>query len=250
MAIAPDGKTIYLPSLEKNHWNIIDAKSGNLIKKLTTNDGAHNTIYGQDGKHAYLGGLRSLSLGVTNTETHEVEKQVGPFSGGIRPFTIDARQRFCYVNVNGLLGFEIGNIESGKQLHRVEVAGYKTGEVKRHSCPSHGIGLTPDEKEIWLCDSYNQRLHIFENKGMMRPKQITSIHLKDQPGWITFSLNGKYAFPSTGEVIDVKNRTVVTSLRDEQGVDVQSEKMVEIHFENDKPVKAGDQFGVGRARVK
>jgi hypothetical protein len=25
MAISPDGKTIYLPSLEKNHWHVVDA---------------------------------------------------------------------------------------------------------------------------------------------------------------------------------------------------------------------------------
>ena len=30
--------------------------------------------------------------------------------------------------------------------------------MKRHGCPSHGIGLTPDEKELWLADGA-QRAH-------------------------------------------------------------------------------------------
>jgi DNA-binding beta-propeller fold protein YncE len=247
MAISPDGKTIYLPSLEKGFWNIIDAKSGNVIKKLTTNDGAHNTIYGPDGRHAYLGGLRTTTLGVADTKTHTIEKQVGPFAAGIRPFTINGDQTLCFVNVNELLGFEIGDLKTGKKLHRVEVEGFERGPVKRHSCPSHGIGLTPDEEEIWLCDSHNQRIHVFENNGSMPPKQKRNIRLKDQPGWITFSLDGKYAFPSTGEVVDVNSYEILTSLKDENGADIQSEKMVEIHFQDKKPVRAGDQFGIGRA---
>ena len=38
----------------------------------------------------------------------------------------------------------------------------------------------------------------------MPPKQIESIELRDQPGWITFSIDGKYAYPSTGDVIDAR----------------------------------------------
>ena len=149
------------------------------------------------------------------------------------------------MNVNGLLGFEIGDLKTGKKLHRIEVQGFEKGAVKRHGCPSHGIGLTPDETEIWLCDSFNQQLHVFDNI-VMPPAQKTSIKLQDQPGWITFSLDGKYAYPSTGEVIDVKTRKVVATLMDEHGNDVQSEKVVEIYFEGNKSVKAGDQFGIGR----
>jgi len=54
------------------------------------------------------------------------------------------------VNVNELLGFEVGDLKTGKMLHRVEIAGFEKGPVKRHGCPSHGIGLTPDEKELWV----------------------------------------------------------------------------------------------------
>lgn len=246
MAMSPDGKLIYLPSLEKEHWNVVDAKTGDVITRIVTNSGAHNTLYGLDGAYVYVAGLRTPSLGVVDTRTHTVVKQVGPFSAPVRPFTINGSQRFCFVNINGLLGFEIGDIRSGKKLHRIEVQGFSTGPVKRHGCPSHGIGLTPDEKEIWVCDAFNQRLHIFDN-GVMPPKQLESVSLRDQPGWITFSLDGKYAYPSTGEVVDVKTRQIIATLKDEQGNPVQSEKMVEIHLDGKQAIKAGDQFGIGRA---
>jgi len=245
LAMSPDGKTIYLPSLEKEHWHVVDAVSGEVIKRIDTNSGAHNTLYGPDGTKVYLAGLRTPTLGVADTRTHTVIKQVGPFSKPVRPFTVNGSQTLCYVNVNDLLGFEIGDITTGKMLHRVEVRGFEKGPVKRHGCPSHGIGLTPDETEVWLCDAYNQRLHIFDNT-VMPPRQVASIELWDQPGWITFSMDGKYAFPSTGEIIDVKTRKILTTLKDENGDRVMSEKVVEIHLDGKKAVRAGDQFGVGR----
>jgi DNA-binding beta-propeller fold protein YncE len=119
--------------------------------------------------------------------------------------------------------------------------------VKRHGCPSHGIGLTPDEREVWVTDAFNQRMHIFD-ATVMPPKPVASVKLRDEPGWITFSLDGKFAYPSTGEVIDVASRKIVATLKDETGAAVMSEKMVEIHFADGKPVRNGDQFGVGRVQ--
>ena len=247
MALSPDGKVMYLPSLEKDHWHIVDAPSGDIIKRLDIQAGAHNTIYGLDGKHAYLAGLKAPLLRVADTSTHTITKEVGPFTAAIRPFTINGRQTLAFVNVNGLLGFEVGDITTGKKLHRVEVEGFKPGVPKRHGCPSHGIGLTPDEKQLWVCDAANQRMHIFD-ATVMPPKQIASIPVRDDPGWITFSLDGKFAYPSTGEVIDVATRKIVATLKDETGGIAESEKLVEIHFANGKPTRTGDQFGLGRVR--
>ena len=80
----------------------------------------------------------------------------------------------------------------------------------------------------------------------MPPKPIADIPLKDEPGWITFTIDGDYAYPSTGDVIDVKTRKIVAELKDEQGRPVQSEKVVEVDFRDGRPVRAGDQFGIGR----
>jgi len=249
MAISPDGKVIYLPSLEKAHWHVIDALNGEVLKKLVPDSGAHNTIYGLDGRHAYLAGLKSPLLRVTDTSQHEIEKEVGPFGAAIRPFTVNGQGTLCFVNVNGLLGFEIGDLQTGRKLHRVEVQGFKMGVPKRHGCPSHGVGLTPDEKEIWVTDAVNRRMHIFD-ATVMPPKQLTSVELRDEPGWIAFRLDGRHAWPSTGDVIDTASRKIVATLTDETGAAVQSEKMVEIHFRGAEPVRIGDQFGLGRMMTK
>jgi hypothetical protein len=78
-------------------------------------------------------------------------------------------------------------------------------------------------------------------------KKIEAIKLRDEPGWITFTLDGQYGYPSTGEVIDARTHKIVAQLRDEEGRDVQSEKMLEIDFDEDGGLmSAGDQFGIGR----
>jgi hypothetical protein len=248
MSITPDGGLIFLPSFEGPLWYVVRAEDGEELARITPDSGAHNTVAGLNGKEAYLAGLKSPLLTVADTGSHRAIRTVGPFSASIRPFTVNGRQTLCFVNVNELLGFEIGDMVSGRKLHRVEVPGFKKGPTKRHGCPSHGIGLTPDEKELWLTDSFNTRLHIFD-ATVMPPVQVASIVLRDEPGWVTFSIDGQYAYPSTGEVIDTKSRKIVALLKDEMGRDVQSEKMVELDFKGGEPVAAGDQFGLGRVGV-
>jgi hypothetical protein len=234
-----------VPSFEGPHWNVMDGGTGETRAKVVPNSGAHNTIYGPDGRRVYLAGLKSKLLSVADPATNKIVAEVGPFSNVIRPFTINAAQTLCFVNVNELLGFEVGDLKTGKMLHRVEVTGFQKGPVKRHGCPSHGVGLTPDERELWLSDGFNNAVHIFDARAMP-PKQVATVKLRDQPGWITFSLDGRHAWPSTGEVIDTKTRKIVATLTDEAGRAVQSEKVVEVVFKDGKVVRAGDQFGIGR----
>jgi DNA-binding beta-propeller fold protein YncE len=247
MSVTPDGKVLYVPSFEKEHWHVVDALTGEVLAKITPNSSAHNTIVGPNGMEAYLAGLKSPLLTVADTASRTAARTVGPFSNFIRPFTVNGRQTLAYVNVNGLLGFEVGDLKTGRMLHRVEVTDFASGGVKRHGCPSHGIALTLDEKELWLADAHNRRLHIYDNTKMP-PKKIESIELRDEPGWITFGIDGKLVYPSTGEVVDARTRKIVTTLKDENGIDVQSEKLLEIDFGGGKAVRAGDQFAIGGLR--
>jgi DNA-binding beta-propeller fold protein YncE len=244
MAITPDGKTIYMPSLEGRDWQVLEAATGEPMTRIETKEGPHNTLTSLDGAFAYLASLKYPKLTVVDTRNNKVLKEVGPFSSAIRPFTVNGRGTLCFVNVDGLCGFEIGDLVTGQKLYRVEVPGGK-GAGGRHGCPSHGVGLTPDEKEVWVADSSGKAMQIFD-ATVMPPKYLARVELKNEPGWITFSIDGRYAYPSTGDVIDTKTREIVTTLRDEAAKPVMSEKLLEIDFANGAPVRVGNQFGVGR----
>ena len=112
-----------------------------------------------------------------------------------------------------------------------------------------GLVMASDSRTNAGYDQVNicSKMHVFD-ATVMPPKQISSISLRDQPGWITFSLDGKFAYPSTGEVIDTASKNILTTLEDEAGRAVQSEKVVEIVMSDGKVVRTGDQFGIGRRR--
>ena len=244
MSISPDGKTMYLPSLEKGFWNVVDCNTGNIIKKIDVFKRAHNTIYGKTGDRVYMGDIASPWLYVADTKTHTIATRIGPFGHFVRPFTINGTETLVFTTVDSLLGFEVGNLKTGEKLARIPVEGWNMGPVRRHGNPSHGIGLTPDEKELWVADGHNMRVHVFSATAPYQ--QLTTIPVQDMPGWISFSIDGKYVYPSSGEVIDVKTRRIITTLQDEFHNNVASEKMVEIDFTDNRPVKAADQFGIGQ----
>jgi DNA-binding beta-propeller fold protein YncE len=243
MAISPNGLTMYLPSLENTFCNVVDCKTGDIIKKITVYKRAHNTIYSRAGNLVYLDDIGSNWLYIADAKQHELTGKVGPFANNIRPFTVNGKESLVYVTVDSLLGFEVGDLQHGNKIAHVEVEGWEPGPVRRHGNPSHGIGLTPDEKELWLCDGHNMRMHVFSADAPYQ--QLTTIPLQDMPGWITFSIDGKFAYPSSGEVIDVKTRAILLHLKDEFNNNVASEKMVEIQFNGKDPVRAGNQFGIG-----
>ena len=124
MSISPDGKTMYLPSLEKDFWNVVACEHREIITTIQVHSRAHNTIYGPSGKWAYMADIGSPLLYVADSSRHEATLRVGLFSGGIRPFTINSQETRVFAAVNDLLGFEGGDLVSGEKLISIEVLGW------------------------------------------------------------------------------------------------------------------------------
>ena len=140
LAATPDGKNLFVPSFEKDIWNVVDAATGKVTADIETKSGAHNTICGLGGSRAYLAGLKSPLLFVADTRTNKVIDKVGPFAAPIRPFTVNGAETLCFVNVNELLGFEVGDLKTGKKLHRVEVPEFKKGMISGTAARATGSG--------------------------------------------------------------------------------------------------------------
>jgi len=267
-SISPDGKIMYAPDgyATGNRWHVIDPETGALITEVETpkTTGGHNTVFAPDGSKVFMAGVLSPYISVADPKTHKVIQTVGPFggedyplnltnqrNGGVRPYTTNGRGSLLFVNVNGLWGFEIGDVATGKVIHRVEVGTYSAGQPNCEGLPNHGIAQTPDEKEIWLTDDINGSLRVFDST-VMPPKQKTTVLMPRHPDstfvwpcWVTIGLDGKYVYPSTGDVIDAATKKVVASLKDANGHYVRSEKMFEAQWSGGKIVRYSDQFGRG-----
>ena len=90
--------------------------------------------------------------------------------------------------------------------------------------------MTPDEKQIWVCDAFNERMHVYD-ATTMPPKWVAAVKLRDEPGWITFSPERKIGLSNQpANIIDVSQYDRWKSGGQKRGAAVQSEKMVEIQW--------------------
>ena len=131
-------------------------------------------------------------------------------------------------------------------LHRVEVKGFEKGPVKRHGCPSHGVGLTPDERELWLADGANSmRPHLRRDGDAAEADREHRGARSAGLGHVQHRRTLRLSVDRRSHRHEDARRSCA-SLTDEERRTVQSEKVVEIVFDDGKPVRSGDQFGIGR----
>jgi len=255
--IAPDGSFMYVGSDLKDYWYVVNPKTGDLMTtvKSPLSPNAHNLNLSPDGKTAFMSPNGKV-MGIADTTTHTLARTI-PFPDNVRVFVLNHDASLIYSNLNNLLGFVIADVKTGKILHRVEVQGFgfeeKWNVTPRprvpHACPSHGIALTNDEKEVWVCDGLNNMIHIYDNT-VMPPKYVESIKTSAGPYWITVGLDGILAYCSSSDVIDMKTRKIVGHLKDEYGRPMYSEKMLDLLFVNGKLTRVSNQFGNGLTPVE
>jgi DNA-binding beta-propeller fold protein YncE len=259
--VTPDGLRIWMPLRGEVYWRVLDARDGSAIAQIETERGQryevdpiadigpHNTWMNPAGTRAYLEVLTVPYIYVADATSNRVLGKIGPFSKGIRPFAVSDDERYLYANVDALLGFEIAEIRrdpwGGRVSQRVQakVPDSRLADIpspprqKPHSTPSHGINLRPDQREVWMVDGVYGYVYVFDVTNSP-PRQIASIPLFEQPGerphpgWISFSIDGRYAYPDGGVVIDTQTKRVVARIPT-------SEKLMEIDLLRGKAVAAG-----------
>ena len=250
--ISPDGSFMYVGSDLQDFWYVVNPKTGELITKVKSplSPGAHNLNLSLDAKLAFMSPNGKV-MGIADTGTHKLVKTI-EFPDNIRVFVVNHDASLIYANNNNLLGFVIADVKTGEILHKVEVQGFgwpgKWNVTPRpripHGCPSHGIALTQDEREVWLADGINNYIHIFDNTKMP-PKQVDSIKTTAGPYWITIGIDGKLAYVSSGDIIDIKTRRIVGQMKDEYGRVMHSEKLLDMLFTSGKLTRVANQFGNG-----
>ena len=249
LALSPDGSTIYAPALGAPKWYVVDAATGTLLATIEVMGWPRQAVFSPDGTHVYLSAWESRVLSVVDAKARKVAREVGPFTDYVCPFTINGRASQVFTDVDGLVGFEVGDLQTGLVLDRVVIEGYQMDLAEKFECPSHGVGLTPDEEELWIADGVDNRLHVFD-ATTYPPVSSTTIEVRAQPRWVTFGIDATYVYPSTGDVIDRRARKVVATLEDERGLFVHSERMLEIQFDGRVPIQAGNQVAVGQKTGK
>lgn len=217
-AITPDCRHLYMPDESADgRWYVVDPGTGRDEGFVQGGALPHDGIVSLDGRWLYMGGEGSPYLYIASTSDPRVARTVGPFANFVRPFVINRAQTYAFVSVTGLLGFEVADLRTERVIYHVPIAGFPTAGA-HETDPSHGIALTPDETELYVLDSTNDYVHVFDVSGLARgvaPKQVADIPLSAPiaEGWVNVTLDGAYAFVGEeGDVIAVRDRTVVAHL--------------------------------------
>jgi DNA-binding beta-propeller fold protein YncE len=254
--ITPNGKVLVVGANLKDFWYAIDGRSGKLLAKIQApqSPDSHNLNLSPDGKMAFMSANGKV-LSIADLGTFKTVKTI-TFGDNVRPFVINHDASRIYANTNNLLGFEIADVKAAKVIQHIEVPAYlwqaKWNAPNRlpvpHGCPSHGIALTPDEKEVWVVDGLNDAIHVFDN-ARETPVLLESINMTAGPFWITMGLDGRYAYVSSGDIVDVKTHRIVGQMKDEYGRQMASEKLLDMMFSNGKLQRVANQFGNGLAEA-
>jgi DNA-binding beta-propeller fold protein YncE len=271
-AITPDGQTIYLPDGEltdDGKWYVVQASDGQEVGMIDTgvgtgDNGPHNTLVSLDGREVYLGDRNSAESGsnyfyVASTATNQIIRRVGPFKSGIRPFTVNGKNTLVYASVTGFLGFQVGDLTTGAILDTVAItppAGVSC-DNSGATDPSHGISLSPDERELYVLDFPCNEVHVFDVSQVPAgpPVQVanipvTAFNLQETPcaydclgdGWLQHSRDGRFVYVGdSGDVIATATRAVVTNLAPLHN----TRKMLEVDWQGGVPVFTTSRSGVG-----
>ena len=227
IAVSPDGQTVYAPGFGVSSWYVISAATGDLRATISGVGWPRQAVYSEDGQRVTLAAWESETLDVVDAASHEVVRKVGPFGGYLCPFTLNAKGNTVFANVDGLVGFEVGDLQTGLLLDTVIVDDVGKEESAEYECPSHGIAFSRDFRELWVADGVRNRIHVFD-ATTYPPVASAAIEMGAQPLWITFSRNGDYVYSSTGDIIDARTRKIIGALSDETGARVSSEQIVEV----------------------
>ncbi|WP_024508788.1 WD40 repeat domain-containing protein [Bradyrhizobium sp. ARR65] len=249
LAIHPGGQLLYVPTSEDGSApfiNVLDASTGDAVRKVYFSNRSHDTLFpvsgplfqetkAEDGSGKYLYLIDPQSYAVSRT---------GPYAGILGPYAVDGTSRYVVNNVTGLWGMQVADLKSG----RIVTAGLAEHP---HGEPGllHGIGWTPDEREVWQSSSAGDpHIYVWSMRDPMAPVLVERISMKSHRGahWLTFDIEGNYAYVAPNKSSDDPTEIFDAHTHKSVGLIGSSEDMIEIDFADGKVSRVGDQYGVGR----
>lgn len=197
VAITTDGRRVYVCIRGESWVDIVDTKSLEKIKSVPVGKGPHNIYRTPDGEHMIATSMDDKKLTVISVRTEEPEFAI-PVGGVPRPLAIDADSegsiRRLFVQLSNLHGFAVVDYASRKVADKILLPDAPPGA--RPLIPatfSHGIGIAPDRKTLWVTSLLANSVSVFSLPGLQR---ITTISVGRGPDWLTFTPDGKRCYVS------------------------------------------------------
>ena len=218
LAVTPDGKRVLVGiRAQPGSIDVIDATTLARIKSIPVNGSVHNVYVTPDGKFAVSGSIENKAATVVDLQTDQAIWDVR-FDSGVRPMTFetnpDGSTRRIFLQLSDFNGFAVVDFATHAQVARVQLptqpGGFGVAEG-RTGTPSHGIGVSPDGKALWVNSTFANAvfkyslpdLHLAGYVPLPEVHPIGRGPTGSVPEWITFTPDGKTLYVSnsgTGSV--------------------------------------------------
>jgi YVTN family beta-propeller protein len=195
--------------------DVIDTKTLTRTKSILVKGRLHNIYVTPDGKYLITGSIPAKLMTVIDLE-QEVPVWELPFDLGVRPMTIEAgpdgSTRRVFVQLSDTNGFAVVDFAARKEVARITLPVAKTEfemDAGRATSPSHGIGVAPDRKTLWVTSIPNNAVFVYslQNPSLDKLELIGEVALPDLklpghspiasvPNWVTFTPDGKTIYVS------------------------------------------------------
>jgi YVTN family beta-propeller protein len=216
-AVTPNGKYVAVPIRDGDRVDIVDVVKQEVVKSLPIKE-PHNALNTGSNRYMYVSSMGSHEINVIDLEKMEYSSVI-PVGGRPRPYVVSADGKTMYVAVAELHGFIIVDVPEKKVLERVEMPAehptphalqYETADTR-----THGLGLTPDGRELWVTSLLDDCVYIYDVKAK---KIIGKVATGGGPNWVVFTPDGKYVCVSNTDsddvsIIDVNSRREVTRVK-------------------------------------
>jgi YVTN family beta-propeller protein len=213
-AATPDGRFVGVPIRGGDSVDVVDVAAGNVVKGLPVK-APHNCYNARRQDHVWVTSMgdHMVNLIDLNSLTYVAEIPVG---GIPRPLAVTYDEKTLYCQLSDLHGFVVADVPSRKVIARVELPRLPP-DVKFPvpNTPSHGLALTPDEKELWATSCGIDAVYVYDTVD----KSIDGkVRTGSGPAWLTFSPDGKYCCVSNVlsddvSIIDTARRREVARIK-------------------------------------
>jgi YVTN family beta-propeller protein len=228
IAVAKDGRIVVGIARDPGALDIIDPVTLTRTKSIPVNGRLHNVYVTPDGKYVVTGSIKTGIVTVIDLATEQPAWEV-KFDKGIRPMAIesgpDGSTKRIFVQLSDLNGFAVLDFAARKEVERVVLPVTKTAfeiDGDRSSAPSHGIGVTPDGKSLWVTSIPNNAVYVYSLADLSLTGEVALPSLK-LPGheaisavanWVTFTPDSKTVYISNAglrsvSAIDTKSMKLV-----------------------------------------
>jgi YVTN family beta-propeller protein len=228
IAVAKDGRIVVGIARDPGALDIIDPATLTLTKSVPVHGRLHNVYVTPDGKYVVTGSTRSNIITVIDLATEKVVWEL-KLDKGIRPMTIEAgpdgSTKRIFAQLSNLNGFSVVDFATHDEVARIKLPEAKIkleADAGRDSAPSHGIGVAPDGKTLWVTSIPNNAVYVYSLDDLKLIGEVALPTLK-LPGhgpisavanWATFAPDGKTIYVSNAglrsvSAIDTKSMKVI-----------------------------------------